>query len=89
MQMLHTVVLKKSLKLCHHLCLLFLLKKRKSLVDVFLFQSRAERLDQIMADQLRTLESWQAEAIKLVWRDHGIQSCYDRRREFQLSDSAK
>lgn len=64
-------------------------KKRKSLLDVFLFQSRAERLDRLIADQLLTLESWQAEAIKLVWSDHGIQSCYDRRREFQLSDSAK
>lgn len=41
------------------------------------------------ADQVSTLEAWQADAIKLVWSDHGVQSCYDRRREFQLSDSAK
>lgn len=54
-----------------------------------LHQQHAQRLEQIMADQLTTLEPWQAEAIKLVWSDHGIQSCYERRREFQLSDSAK
>lgn len=52
-------------------------------------QQRSQRLEQILADQLTTLEPWQAEAIKLVWSDHGIQSCYERRREFQLSDSAK
>ncbi|XP_075899792.1 guanine nucleotide-binding protein subunit alpha-14-like [Nelusetta ayraudi] len=50
---------------------------------------RAQRLEQIEADQLTTLEPWQADAIKLVWSDHGIQSCYERRREFQLSDSSK
>uniref|UniRef100_A0A667ZBX3 Guanine nucleotide binding protein (G protein), alpha 14 n=1 Tax=Myripristis murdjan TaxID=586833 RepID=A0A667ZBX3_9TELE len=34
-------------------------------------------------------EAWQVEAIKGVWSDQGVQRCYDRRREFQLSDSAK
>ncbi|XP_076868186.1 guanine nucleotide-binding protein subunit alpha-14-like isoform X2 [Brachyhypopomus gauderio] len=29
------------------------------------------------------------EAIKNVWSDVGIQQCYERKREFQLSDSAK
>lgn len=53
------------------------------------YQQHAQRLEQIVADQLTTLEPWQVEAIKLVWSDHGIQSCYERRREFQLSDSAK
>lgn len=52
-------------------------------------QQLAQRLEQIVADQLTTLEPWQAEAIKLVWSDRGIQRCYERRREFQLSDSAK
>ncbi|XP_063690202.1 guanine nucleotide-binding protein subunit alpha-14-like [Bolinopsis microptera] len=30
-----------------------------------------------------------AEAISLLWKDSGIQLCYDRRREYQLTDSAK
>ncbi|XP_041666911.1 guanine nucleotide-binding protein subunit alpha-14-like [Cheilinus undulatus] len=51
--------------------------------------SHAETLSQLEADQVSTLESWQANAIKRVWNDHGVQTCYDRRREFQLSDSAK
>ncbi|XP_023314440.1 G protein alpha q subunit isoform X9 [Trichogramma pretiosum] len=28
-------------------------------------------------------------AIKELWKDSGIQECYDRRREYQLTDSAK
>jgi AGAP005079-PA len=28
-------------------------------------------------------------AIKSLWADAGIQECYDRRREYQLTDSAK
>ncbi|XP_035524352.1 guanine nucleotide-binding protein subunit alpha-14-like [Morone saxatilis] len=51
--------------------------------------SHAENLIQVDADQVSTLEAWQADAIKRVWNDHGVQRCYDRRREFQLSDSAK
>lgn len=27
--------------------------------------------------------------IKDLWEDTGIQECYDRRREYQLTDSAK
>ncbi|KAM7392666.1 hypothetical protein PAMA_007675 [Pampus argenteus] len=51
--------------------------------------SHAEKLSQMDADQVSMLQSWQVDAIKRVWNDHGIQRCYDRRREFQLSDSAK
>ena len=28
-------------------------------------------------------------AIKSLWEDKGIQRCFDRRNEFQISDSAK
>ncbi len=28
-------------------------------------------------------------AIKMLWSDPGIQEAYDRRREYQLSDSTK
>lgn len=52
-------------------------------------QSHAEKLSQVETELVSTLEAWQVEAIKKVWNDHGIQKCYDRRREFQLSDSAK
>ncbi|XP_070706282.1 guanine nucleotide-binding protein subunit alpha-14-like isoform X2 [Pempheris klunzingeri] len=51
--------------------------------------SHAEKLSQTEADQVSTLEAWQVDAIRRVWNDHGVQRCYDRRREFQLSDSAK
>ncbi|XP_045923093.1 guanine nucleotide-binding protein subunit alpha-14-like [Micropterus dolomieu] len=49
----------------------------------------AQKLSQVEADRVSTLEAWQVDAIKRVWSDHGVQICYDRRREFQLSDSAK
>ncbi|XP_054908606.1 guanine nucleotide-binding protein subunit alpha-14-like isoform X2 [Poeciliopsis prolifica] len=49
----------------------------------------AERLKEVEEIQVKTLEPWQADAIKQVWSDQGVQQCYDRRREFQLSDSAK
>jgi guanine nucleotide-binding protein G(q) subunit alpha len=29
------------------------------------------------------------EAIKALWTDPGVMECYDRRREYQLTDSAK
>ncbi|XP_034048295.1 guanine nucleotide-binding protein subunit alpha-14-like [Thalassophryne amazonica] len=51
--------------------------------------AHAERLSQMQADQVSNLQAWQVDAIKSVWNDHGVQRCYDRRREFQLSDSAK
>nr|XP_020476786.1 guanine nucleotide-binding protein subunit alpha-14-like [Monopterus albus] len=51
--------------------------------------SHAEKLSQVETDQVSVLEAWQADAIREVWNDHGVQRCYDRRREFQLSDSAK
>ena len=31
----------------------------------------------------------QFQSISHIWRDRGIQQCYQRRREYQLSDSAK
>ncbi|XP_029024624.1 guanine nucleotide-binding protein subunit alpha-14-like [Betta splendens] len=51
--------------------------------------THAERLRQVDTENLCALEAWQADAIKKVWSDHGVQSCYERRREFQISDSAK
>ncbi|XP_037339983.2 guanine nucleotide-binding protein subunit alpha-14-like [Pungitius pungitius] len=51
--------------------------------------SVAQRLMEVEVPQVSTLEAWQVDAIKRVWNDHGVQRCYDRRREFQISDSAK
>lgn len=52
-------------------------------------QSHAEKLILVDAQRVSALEAWQVDAIRRVWSDRGVQSCYDRRREFQLSDSAK
>lgn len=40
-------------------------------------------------DSVTTFKKEYYDAIKSLWEDSGIQECYDRRREFQLSDSCK
>ncbi|XP_016957021.1 G protein alpha q subunit-like isoform X1 [Drosophila biarmipes] len=40
-------------------------------------------------DKVTVLEDPYLNAIKTLWNDAGIQECYDRRREYQLTDSAK
>ena len=35
------------------------------------------------------LDQEHQDAFRHIWADPGIQKCYDRRREFQLSDSTK
>ncbi|XP_057675877.1 guanine nucleotide-binding protein subunit alpha-11-like [Corythoichthys intestinalis] len=49
----------------------------------------AERLSEVQVEKVERLESWQVNAIKNLWNDHGLQDCYYRRREFHLTDSAK
>ncbi|XP_035040082.1 guanine nucleotide-binding protein subunit alpha-11 [Hippoglossus stenolepis] len=51
--------------------------------------SRADKLSTVDATMVSALQPWQVDAIRKVWNDHSVQRCYDRRREFQLSDSAK
>lgn len=46
-------------------------------------------IKKVEVDKVTVLERKQVEAIKKLWEDPGIQECYDRRREYQLSDSAK
>jgi len=51
-----------------------------------------EKADQVRAvdyETVTTFESPYVEAIKALWGDAGIQECYDRRREYQLTDSAR
>ena len=40
-------------------------------------------------ETVTTFESEYVEAVQCLWADSGIQECYDRRREYQLTDSAK
>ncbi|GBN66202.1 Guanine nucleotide-binding protein subunit alpha-11 [Araneus ventricosus] len=40
-------------------------------------------------ETVTTFEPPYTSAIKSLWADSGIQECYDRRREYQLTDSAK
>ena len=40
-------------------------------------------------EMVTTFEKQYVDAIQLLWADPGIQECYDRRREYQLTDSAK
>lgn len=46
-------------------------------------------LNKVTPETVLTLEAEYAEAIKSVWKDQGLQKCFERRREFQLSDSTK
>jgi len=52
-------------------------------------QEKAELVRSVDFETVTTFESPYVEAIKDLWADAGIQECYDRRREYQLTDSAK
>ncbi|XP_004713879.1 guanine nucleotide-binding protein subunit alpha-14 [Echinops telfairi] len=52
-------------------------------------QENAQVIKEVEVDKVSALSKTQVEAIKQLWRDPGIQECYDRRREYQLSDSTK
>ncbi|KAK9703960.1 G-protein alpha subunit [Popillia japonica] len=50
---------------------------------------KADLIRSIDYETVTAFESPYVEAIKDLWNDSGIQECYDRRREYQLTDSAK
>jgi guanine nucleotide-binding protein G(q) subunit alpha len=50
---------------------------------------KAELVRTVDYETVTTFESPYVEAIKDLWHDSGIIECYDRRREYQLTDSAK
>ncbi|KAH3866393.1 hypothetical protein DPMN_029456 [Dreissena polymorpha] len=54
-------------------------------------QSNASLVRQIDHEHetVSTFEHQYVDAIKALLADSGIQECYDRRREYQLTDSAK
>lgn len=49
----------------------------------------AELVRSVDYETVTTFDNQYVEAIKSLWDDPGIQECYDRRREYQLTDSAK
>lgn len=51
--------------------------------------AHSHRLCQVEVCMVSTLEPWQVDAVKNVWNDHGVQYCYERRREYHLPDNAK
>lgn len=53
------------------------------------FQEKAELVRSVDFETVTSFESPYVEAIKDLWSDKGISECYDRRREYQLTDSAK
>ncbi|TEA37568.1 hypothetical protein DBR06_SOUSAS14910013 [Sousa chinensis] len=52
-------------------------------------KENAQLIREVDVDKVSALSRDQVEAIKQLWQDLGIQECYDRRREYQLSDSAR
>lgn len=46
-------------------------------------------IKQIDYEKVVTFESPYVEMVRSLWNDSGIQECYDRRREYQLTDSTK
>lgn len=52
-------------------------------------QEHAELVRSVDFETVTTFENKFVIAIRSLWNDPGIQECYDRRREYQLTDSAK
>ncbi|NWY97624.1 GNA11 protein, partial [Loxia curvirostra] len=52
-------------------------------------QNKVMLIREVDVEKVMTFEQPYVSAIKTLWNDPGIQECYDRRREYQLSDSAK
>ncbi|CAG2214483.1 GNAQ [Mytilus edulis] len=52
-------------------------------------EENGSMIRQVDYETVTTFDQQFVDAIKLLWCDSGIQECYDRRREYQLTDSAK
>lgn len=52
-------------------------------------EQRVETLRDVDPSTVDVITEEQQLAISWVWADQGVQTCYQRRREFQLSDSAQ
>lgn len=53
------------------------------------FQSNAMLVKEVDIEKINGFDQPYIAAIKSLWADPGIQEAYDRRREYQLSDSTK
>jgi len=56
---------------------------------MFVWQEYGKLVRDVDYETVSTFEPQYVEAIQSLWADQGIQECYDRRREYQLTDSAK
>jgi len=52
-------------------------------------QTNAKIIDDVDHEEASEISDSQYHALRSLWADTGVQSCYERRREFQISDSAK
>lgn len=52
-------------------------------------QSNAMLVKEVDIEKVSSFEQPYINAVKMLWADPGIQEAYDRRREYQLSDSTK
>lgn len=55
----------------------------------FQLQEKANVVRAIDYENVTSFEEPYVSYIQDLWGDSGIQECYDRRREYQLTDSAK
>lgn len=53
------------------------------------FQNNAMLVKEVDIEKISSFDQSYVVAIKSLWADPGIQEAYDRRREYQLSDSTK
>ena len=52
-------------------------------------KQRAESLRELDPNTAVSITNNEQQAMAAIWADPGVQTCYQRRREFQISDSAK
>ncbi|XP_013408489.1 guanine nucleotide-binding protein G(q) subunit alpha [Lingula anatina] len=52
-------------------------------------EENANMIRSVDYETVTTFDKQYVDAIESLWADAGIQECYDRRREYQLTDSAK
>ncbi|KPP73148.1 guanine nucleotide-binding protein subunit alpha-14-like [Scleropages formosus] len=50
-------------------------------------QNHSNMVAEVEVDKVSSLEPSYVGAIRSLWKDRGLQDCYERRREYQLSDS--
>lgn len=64
-------------------------KVLKNNQTLYCFQANAMLVKEVDIEKINGFGEPYIAAIKTLWADPGIQEAYDRRREYQLSDSTK